>query len=115
MRNSLESEWRSFLKEERESTKYQNASLGYKPEGLDDSVLQAAFQILVVLPLRTEIKHNIELIEKKVMKAQACFGLKPKVNCTWKCTDKELDSYLKVLSISLFTPIAQGVILNRSL
>ena len=69
MRSSLESEWKAFLIEQRESTDYQDASLGYKPDGLDDSVLQAAFQILAVLPLKTEIKHNIELIEKKVMKA----------------------------------------------
>ena len=47
----------------------------YMPEGLDLNVLTAAFSVMVVLPLKKEIKHDMHLLETKISNAQTKFKI----------------------------------------
>ena len=52
---------------------------------------------MVVLPMRQEIKHDLELLEKKVMCAQSYFDIKPRLRCSWICTPEEMELYVSSL------------------
>ena len=56
---------------------------GYVPAGISKSLVSAAFAVMVVLPLRKEIKLDLEELETKIMTAQDRLGITPRLRCNW--------------------------------
>ena len=40
--------------------------MGYVPDRLDNNAISAAFSVMVILPLRKEIKLDLEELESKI-------------------------------------------------
>jgi hypothetical protein len=55
----------------------------YKPKDLDMSVLRAALSILVVMPIRKDIKHEWHVLETKISRIQKDWGVSPELRCSW--------------------------------
>ena len=64
--SSLQKKWTDYLTEEANNLKDVKSKQAYRPVGLDKATLSAAFAIIAVLPLRMEIKNDLELLEKKM-------------------------------------------------
>ena len=63
--SSLQMKWTDYLSEEAKNLQGVKNTQTYRPNGLDKATLSAAFSIISVLPLRREIKNDLELLEKK--------------------------------------------------
>ena len=64
--SSLQKKWVDYLTEEKRNMKGVKHTQTYKPLGLDKATLSSAFSIMAVLPLRMEVKNDLELLEKKM-------------------------------------------------
>lgn len=64
-----EEKWNDFIMKELEKLKKVEDPQAYKPDDLDLAVLTAAFAVMVVLPLKKEIKHDLHLLEAKIANA----------------------------------------------
>lgn len=80
---ATEEEWIVFIREERKSMNFwENKSL-YKPKDLDMSALRAALSLLVVMPIKKDIKHEWHIIETKISRIQKDWGISPELRCSW--------------------------------
>jgi hypothetical protein len=50
-------------------------------------LIEAMFSILVVMPMRKEVKHCLNYSKKTIRLYQESFGLKNIHECTWHCDD----------------------------
>ena len=64
-----EEKWNDFIEEELKNVAASDNPSAYKPKDLDLSVLVAAFAIMIVLPLKKEIKHDLHILEAKIANA----------------------------------------------
>ena len=46
---------------------------------------------MVILPLRKEIKLDLEELEAKIGTAQMTLGITPRLRCGWQCTARDLE------------------------
>ena len=61
-----EEKWNDFIVEEFEKLKISEDQQAYKPKDIDLKLLVAAFAVIVVLPLKKEIKLDLHLLEAKI-------------------------------------------------
>ena len=90
-----EERWRDFIGKEIE--KAEEDLIGYISDGLSKSLISAAFAIVVVLPLRKEIKLDLEELENKIGATQEALGIVPKLRCNWQCTARDLELRIEKL------------------
>ena len=55
----------------------------YKPRELTIGTLSAAFDIMTSMPLKKDVKNDIELLEKKIAIIQSNLLIKPRHKCNW--------------------------------
>ena len=53
-------------------------------------VLRAALNILVVLPIKADIKHDWYLLENKIKELQRKWNISPLIRCSWQITEQDL-------------------------
>ena len=67
---ATEEEWLVYCREERKNLEFWDNKQAYKPQALNLEILKAALSIIVVLPIRKEIKHEWHVIETKLSRLQ---------------------------------------------
>ena len=73
----------------------------------DTEILKACFDIIENLPIRKEIKHDLDQITAKILEAQINLGLEPNFEVTWSLPKHELMT--KVNHLLLFCSTCQWV------
>ena len=56
------------MRNERKNPQFDIKKLAYKPNGLSDEILKNALAILVIMPIKKEIKHEWHVMETKIMR-----------------------------------------------
>ena len=90
-----EEKWRDFIEKEIENAG--EDLIGYISDRLPKSLISTAFAIIVVLPLRKEIKLDLEELENKIGATQESLGIVPKLRCNWQCTARDLELRIEKL------------------
>jgi hypothetical protein len=62
----------------------------YKPKLLEPEILTAAFSIMVILPIRKDVKHDRELVYNKVQNARVNLKLNSKPYPTWNYNKQDM-------------------------
>ena len=91
-----EEKWRDFIEKEIENAG--EDLIGYISDRLPKSLISTAFAIVVVLPLRKEIKLDLEELENKIGATQESLGIFPKLRCNWQCTARDLELRIEKLT-----------------
>ena len=89
--STTEENWLKFVTEERKNLQFWENKQAYKPKDLDMSVLALVLRVLVVLPIKRDIKHDWHLLETKLAKLQKELGVAPLQRCSWLCTAEDLE------------------------
>ena len=63
---TLEENWLNFVTEERKNLQFFDNKQAYKPKSLEPDILIAAFSIIVILPMRKEVKHDLTFVFNKI-------------------------------------------------
>ena len=69
----------------------------YKPKLLENEILTAAFSIIVILPIRRDVKHDRELVYNKVQNARVHLKLNSKPYPTWIYNKQDMEMRVKKL------------------
>jgi len=86
---ATEQEWIVFIREERKSMNFWDNKAAYKPKDLDMNVMRAVLSLMVVLPIKKEIKHDWHIIETKISRIQKDWGIRPELRCSWQITPED--------------------------
>ena len=74
--------WSSYIKDKE---KQNNTGVCCEPE-----LLKACFEVIGALPMRKEIKHDLDQLQAKIMVAQIDLGIELNSEITWNCPRHEL-------------------------
>ena len=92
-----EEAWIMFVEQERKNLQFWDNKQSYKPKELNLDVLRAALSIIVVLPIKAEIKHDYQVLETKIDRLQKGWGINPPNRCSWQISKQDLQIRLNFL------------------
>ena len=81
--STLQRKWLAFIQKESNNLSELKNPYSYKPRDLAIGTLSAAFAIMTSMPLKKDIKNDIELLEKKIAIIQTNLQIKPRQKCNW--------------------------------
>ena len=79
-----------FIREERKLIHKVDKKLYYQPKDLKIELLQALISIMVVMPIRADVKHDWHMVEKKVSRLQKGWNIYSPQRCQWEVEPEEL-------------------------
>ena len=65
---ATEEEWIMFIREEKKNLNFFENKMAYKSKDLNPDILRAALSIIVVMPIKADIKHEWHVLETKISK-----------------------------------------------
>ena len=57
-----------------------------------NEILKAALSLIVVLPIRKEIKHEWHVLETKLSRLQQGWKVSPTFRCSWNATEEDFEN-----------------------
>ena len=87
---ATEEEWIIFVREEKKQQMVWENKAAYLPKDLNLELLRAAFSIIVVMPIKPDIKHDWHILETKIARIQKAWNLTPPLRCSWQITEQDL-------------------------
>ena len=98
---ATEEEWLVYCREERKNLQFWDNKQAYKPQALNLEILKAALSIIVVLPIRKEIKHEWHVVETKLSRLQQGWHISPYLRCSWQATEEDFENRKNLLKDKL--------------
>lgn len=89
--STIEENWLNFVAEERKNLQFYENKQAYRSKQLHLDVLSAAFNVMMILPLRAEVKHDTELVYNKIQNAKKLFALNSKPYPTWDYNESDME------------------------
>ena len=80
---AVEEEWLVFIREERKNLQHIENKQAYLPRDIDQNILRIALSLIVVMPIKADIKHDWHVVETKVNRLQKGWNITPPFRCTW--------------------------------
>ena len=85
-----EQKWMDFISKEEQNLKFFSEPTAYKSKDLSIDVIKAALHLLVVLPIKADVKHDWHVLETKIARIQKAWEISPIIRCYWHITDQDM-------------------------
>lgn len=86
-----EEDWERFVEEEKKKMANIEKKHTYVPQGVDMDALKAVLSIMVVMPIKADMKHDWDVIETKLTRLQRAWNVTPAFRYSWTISDGDLE------------------------